>query len=126
MTFTLREIRFPGGEDSQLPKREVSRECALAVVQSTQFYLDEESARVCEMREMVASEDFAHRVWRRLARRPVRTLTTPDRASRVLDKWQTLVPSYGGEEKIVRLIDPRERTIATVAPELDVSTDKPN
>jgi hypothetical protein len=79
-----------------------------------------------EMREMVASEGFAYRVWRQLTRCPIRTLTTPDRASRVLDKWQTLVPSYGNEEKIVRLIDSRERTIATVAPELDVSTDKPN
>jgi hypothetical protein len=126
LAFNLREIRFPGGEDSQVPKREISRECALAVVRSTQLYRDEETARTREMREMVASEGFSHRVWRRLTRRPVRVLTTPDRASRVLDKWQTLVPSYGGEDKIVRLIDPRERTITKVAPELDESTDRPN
>jgi hypothetical protein len=126
LAFNLREIRYPGGEDSQVPQREVSRACALAVVQSTQLYRDEESARIRDMREMVASEGMAHRVWRRLARRPIVALTTPDLASRVLDKWQTLVPSYGGEEKIVRLIDPRKRTIAEVAPELEASTDEPN
>lgn len=75
---------------------------------------------------LVASEGVAHRVWRRLARRPIAALTTPDLASRVLDKWQTLVPSCGGEENIVRLIDPRKRTIAEVAPELEANTNKPN
>lgn len=126
LAFDLREIRFPGGEDSQAPQREVSRACAIAVVRSTQLYRDEENARIREMREMVAPEGVGHRAWRLLARRPIAALTTPDRASRVLDKWQTLVPSYGGEEKIVGLIDPRDRTIAKVAPELDANTDKPN
>jgi hypothetical protein len=126
LAFDLREIRFPGGEDSPAPQREISRACAIAVVRSTQLYRDEENARMRELREMVAPEGLAHRAWRRLARRPIAALTTPDRASRVLDKWQTLVPSYGGEEKIVRLIDPRERTIAKVAPELDANTDQPN
>jgi hypothetical protein len=126
LAFNLREIRFPGGEDSQAPPREVSRECALAVVASTQLYRDEENARTREMREMIASEGLTHRAWRRLTRRPIVALTTPNRASQVLDKWQTLVPSYGGEEKIIRLIDPRGRTIATVAPELEADTNEPN
>jgi hypothetical protein len=126
LAFALREIRYPGGEDSEAPPREVSRECAIAVVGSTQLCRDEENARVREKREMVASEGLAHRIWRRLARRPVAALTTPERASRVFDRWQTLVPSYGGEEKIVRLIDPRERTIAKVAPDLEARANEPN
>jgi hypothetical protein len=46
LAFALREIRFPGGEDSQAPQREVSRDCAIAVVRSTQLYRDEENARI--------------------------------------------------------------------------------
>jgi hypothetical protein len=126
LALNLREIRYPGSENSQIPQREVSRACALAVVESTQLYRDRESARIRDMREMVASEGIAHRVWRRLARRHIAALTTLDRASRVVDGWQTLVRSYGGEEKIVRLIDPRKRTIAEVAPDLEASANEPN
>jgi hypothetical protein len=126
LAFELREIRYPGGEDSQAHEREISRDCGLAVVRSTQLYRDEESARIRERRELIASEGRAHRAWRCLRRRPIPTLTTLALASQLLDKWQTLVPSYGGEEKIVRLIDPRERTIAKVAPELEAGADKPN
>ena len=101
LAFTLREIRFPGGEDSQLPQREISRECALAVVQSTQLYRDEESARMREMREMVASEGLAHRVWRRLARRPY--LHTDNAGSRITSTRQVADPRsivrWGGEDR---------------------------
>ncbi len=126
LAFNLREIRFPGGQDSQAPEREISRQCALAVVASTQLYRDEENTRIREMREMLAEESSIHRTWRWLTRHPVAALRTPENASKLLDRWQTLVPSYGGEEKIVRLIDPRERTIATVAPELAEHANEPN
>ncbi len=78
------------------------------------------------MRELLALERLPHRFWRRIARRSVPPLTTPEKAASLLDKWQTLVPTFGGEERIVRLIDPRERTIESVAPELEGSTEKPN
>ena len=126
LAFELSEIRHPGGDELQAPNRQISRDCALAVVRSTQLYRDEENARIRERREMVVSEGRAHRFWRWLFRRPITDLKTPDRAAQLLDKWQTLVPSYGEKARVVRLIDPRGRTIARVMPELEGSTDTPN
>ncbi len=126
LAFRLREIRFPGGEDPAVSEREVSRECAIAVVQSTQLYRDEQTARIREVRDILASETLAHRLWRNVRGRPVRVLETPALATELLDKWQTLVPAFDDGQRLVRLIDPRERTIGRVAPELEANMDRPN
>ncbi len=69
--FNLREIRFRGGQDAEIPDREILRRCALAVVACTQLYRDEETARVRGMRELLATERSADRMRRRLERRPI-------------------------------------------------------
>ena len=111
-------IRFPNQELPKVAKPVIAYECAQAVGASMQLYRDWEKTRLREYRELIASEGWAHRAWRKLhpRRREIAKLCTPTRAAKLLDLWPSLVPHA---HKVGEDFDPRVRSIRYMTTLLD-------
>jgi hypothetical protein len=87
-----------------------------AIAYSIQLYRDHEHGRITQYVDIVASEKWAHKVWRLIESRPIPSLKTPLSAARFLDRWWTLRVS---SSERAHLPDPRQRTIAAAEKSLD-------
>lgn len=98
-------------DDSERAKAVHNVDCRIAASREESLHQYRDEARRAGLRrdEILASEGWPHRVWRKLTNQPPRPLMTPDRAREILDAWRK--PSQMGA-KPVPVIDPSRRTLA--------------
>lgn len=93
-----------------------AKEWIVVVAASIQLYRDHENAQIGRYREIVASENLAHRIWRMTESKLVPQLQTPPVAARFIDRWWTLRTSTAER---AHMPDPRQRSIAAATKSLD-------
>lgn len=73
-------------------------------------YRDQERLARIDVAQLLAGEGWPHRVYRKLRRRSVPSLSTPSRAQRVLDSWRKQ-SSMSSDERPVWPDDATKRTL---------------